>query len=51
MAKKIAIIGAGNIGASIAEGLILSEFSRPVEISITRRNLSALSRFLSKGVT
>jgi pyrroline-5-carboxylate reductase len=49
MAKKIAIIGAGNIGASIAEGLILSEFSRPVEISITRRNLSALSRFSEQG--
>ena len=40
MAKKIAIIGGGNLGASIADGLILSEFSRPVELSITRRNLS-----------
>ena len=49
MAKKIAIIGAGNIGASIAEGLILSEFSRPVEISITKRNLSTLSRFAEQG--
>ncbi len=49
MAKKIAIIGAGNIGASIAEGLILSEFSRPVELSVTRRNLSALGRFSEQG--
>ena len=49
MAKKIAIIGAGNIGASIAEGLILSEFSRPVEIYITKRNLSVLSRFSEQG--
>jgi pyrroline-5-carboxylate reductase len=31
MSKKIAIIGGGNLGASIAEGLIQSEFSRPVE--------------------
>ncbi|HLF46119.1 MAG TPA: pyrroline-5-carboxylate reductase [Chitinophagaceae bacterium] len=49
MAKKIAIIGAGNIGAAIAEGLMLSEFSRPVEISITRRNLSTLGRFSEQG--
>lgn len=49
MAKKIAIIGGGNLGASIAEGLIMSEFSRPVELSITRRNLSTLSRFEERG--
>ena len=49
MAKKIAIIGGGNLGSSIADGLILSEFSRPVELSITRRNLSTLSRFAERG--
>jgi len=49
MSKKIAIIGGGNLGASIAEGLIQSEFSRPVEISITRRNLSPLSHFAEQG--
>jgi len=49
MAKKIAIIGGGNLGASIAEGLIQSEFSRPVEITVTRRNLSALHRFAEMG--
>jgi pyrroline-5-carboxylate reductase len=49
MSKKIAIIGGGNLGAAIADGLILSEFSRPVEISITRRNLSPLSRFAERG--
>jgi pyrroline-5-carboxylate reductase len=49
MSKKIAIIGGGNLGASIAEGLIQSEFSRPVEISITRRNLTPLSRFAEQG--
>jgi pyrroline-5-carboxylate reductase len=49
MSKKIAIIGGGNLGAAIADGLIQSEFSRPVEISITRRNLSALSRFAEQG--
>ena len=49
MSKKIAIIGGGNLGASIAEGLIQSEFSRPVELSITRRNLAPLSRFAEQG--
>ena len=49
MSKKIAIIGGGNLGASIADGLIMSEFSRPVELSITRRNLSVLSRFAERG--
>ncbi|MBL7732937.1 MAG: pyrroline-5-carboxylate reductase [Chitinophagaceae bacterium] len=49
MAKKIAIIGGGNLGASIAEGLIMSEFSRPVELTITRRNLPTLARFGEMG--
>jgi pyrroline-5-carboxylate reductase len=49
MAKKIAIIGGGNLGSSIAEGLIQSDFSRPVEITITRRNPASLSRFAETG--
>jgi pyrroline-5-carboxylate reductase len=49
MSRKIAIIGGGNLGASIADGLLLSEFSRPVELSITRRNIAALSRFAERG--
>jgi pyrroline-5-carboxylate reductase len=49
MSKKIAIIGGGNLGASIADGLIMSEFSRPVELTITRRNLSTLNRFAERG--
>ena len=49
MGKKIAIIGGGNLGAAMADGLIMSEFSRPVELSITRRNLSPLSGFAERG--
>ena len=49
MSKRIAIIGGGNLGASIADGLIQSEFSRPVELTITRRNLTSLSRFAERG--
>jgi pyrroline-5-carboxylate reductase len=49
MSKRIAIIGGGNLGSAIADGLIQSEFSRPVELTITRRNPSFLSRFAEKG--
>ena len=49
MSKRIAIIGGGNLGSAIAEGLIQSEFSRPVELSITRRNPASLSRFAEQG--
>ena len=40
--KKIAIIGGGNLGSAIAEGLIKSAFAKPEDITITRRNLSRL---------
>ncbi|MEO5945706.1 MAG: pyrroline-5-carboxylate reductase [Chitinophagaceae bacterium] len=49
MSKKIAIIGGGNLGASIAEGLINSDFSRPVELTITRRKPASLNRFAEMG--
>ena len=49
MSKRIAIIGGGNLGTAIADGLINSEFSRPVEITITRRNLASLSRYAERG--
>ena len=37
MSKKIAIIGGGNLGTAIAEGLINSGFSKPQNIIITKR--------------
>lgn len=49
MARKIAVIGGGNLGASIADGLIASDFSKPAELTVTRRNVGALSRFSGKG--
>jgi pyrroline-5-carboxylate reductase len=49
--KKIAIIGGGNLGAAIAEGLIKSSFVSADHIVVTRRNLEPL-RYLEKlGVT
>jgi pyrroline-5-carboxylate reductase len=51
MKSKIAIIGGGNLGTAIAEGLIASRFSKPSEITITKRNTSTLKALAKKGVT
>jgi pyrroline-5-carboxylate reductase len=48
---KIAIIGGGNLGASIAEGLIASGFVQAKEIVITKRNITTLKQLGEKGVT
>jgi pyrroline-5-carboxylate reductase len=50
MSKKIAIIGGGNLGTAIAEGLIQSGFVLPKHILITKRNLSTLHALERKGV-
>ena len=41
--KKIAILGGGNLGGAIAEGLIKSQFVSSEQITVTRRNVGALS--------
>ena len=48
--KKIAIIGGGNLGASIAEGLINSKFVKPGHIAVTRRNTAPLDHLAKQGV-
>lgn len=50
MSKKIAIIGGGNLGTAIAEGLIQSGFAEPDHILITKRNLATLRQLEDKGV-
>ncbi len=50
MSKKIAIIGGGNLGTAIAEGLIKSKFSKPADITVTKRNTSTLQALVKKGV-
>jgi pyrroline-5-carboxylate reductase len=47
--KNIAIIGCGNLGISIAKGLIDSKQVTPSQLYLTRRNTSALSAFKSAG--
>jgi pyrroline-5-carboxylate reductase len=48
--KKIAIIGGGNLGAAIVEGLLKSQFISPQNITITRRNIEALNHLKALGV-
>jgi pyrroline-5-carboxylate reductase len=48
--KKIAIIGGGNLGTAIAEGLLASKFIQPADLIITRRNPAALAELKSAGV-
>lgn len=42
-AKKIAILGSGNIGMSLAKGLVKANYSAPADITLTRRNIQNLS--------
>jgi pyrroline-5-carboxylate reductase len=47
---KITIIGGGNLGTAIAEGLIFSDFCKPQALTVTRRNIKALQGLKEKGV-
>ena len=50
MGKKIAIIGGGNLGAAMAEGLVSSGFVLPGELIVTKRNITSLQSLEEKGV-
>jgi pyrroline-5-carboxylate reductase len=50
MNKRIAIIGGGNLGIAMAEGLIASGFILPEHLIITRRNIKSLKGLEEKGV-
>jgi pyrroline-5-carboxylate reductase len=50
MKIKIAIIGGGNLGSAIAEGLLISKFCKPSEITITKRKVATLQKLKDKGV-
>lgn len=49
--SKVAIIGGGNLGTAIAEGLIKSKFISADHITITRRNLEPLQELKKAGAT
>jgi len=50
MNDKIAIIGGGNLGASIAQGLISGGFMDASNIILTKRNINTLQHFKDQGV-
>ena len=50
MSKKIAIIGGGNLGTAIAEGLLKSKFCKPSDIVITKRKITTLQQLKDIGV-
>ena len=50
MKNTIAIIGGGNLGSAIAEGLIKSKFCKAGDIHITKRNTTTLKKLEAKGV-
>lgn len=50
MTKKIAIIGGGNLGTAIAEGLLKSRFCQPRDIIITKRDTTTLKGLENRGV-
>lgn len=47
--KKVAILGSGNIGSAIAEGIVGSKLYKAEDIFITRRNPELLRSFTKKG--
>ena len=49
-AGKIAIIGGGNLGTAIAEGLLKSKFCNAADIFITKRNIVPLQSLSHRGV-
>lgn len=49
--RKLAIIGGGNLGTSIAEGLLQSGFIRAQDLTVTKRNISTLGALQAQGVT
>lgn len=48
--NKVAILGGGNIGSAIANGLLSSGLYDPHNISITRRKTEHLASFAQKGL-
>ena len=47
--QNIAILGSGNIGLSLAKGLVKSGICQPEQIILTRRNVKALSSLADNG--
>lgn len=46
---SIAILGSGNIGISLARGLVKANYAAPEQITLTRRNVSNLATLADEG--
>ena len=46
---NIAILGSGNIGISLAKGLVKANYAQPAQITLTRRNITNLSDLAEQG--
>lgn len=46
---SIAILGSGNIGISLARGLVKADYAQPGQIGLTRRNISNLTDLAEQG--
>ena len=51
MRNRLAVIGAGNMGCAIANGILLSEMMRAEDIVMVRRNVDKLASFKDMGCT
>lgn len=49
MAKKITIIGSGNIGLSLAKGLVNKNYCKAGDITLTRRNIKLMTEEVATG--
>lgn len=49
MNKKLAILGAGNMGLAIADGILKSELLEPSGVILVRRSLDKLSKYKDMG--
>lgn len=47
--RRTAILGSGNIGMSLARGLVKAEYYNPQDITVTRRNIQHLSEEAANG--
>ncbi|HVZ26451.1 MAG TPA: NAD(P)-binding domain-containing protein, partial [Sediminibacterium sp.] len=51
MERKLAIIGGGNLGSAMAEGLLSSGFVQASRLVVTKRNTASLQSLSERGVT
>ena len=49
MEKKIAVIGAGNLGLSLAKGLVESKTYKPNQFNLSRRRIEKLKNMAQDG--